>query len=91
MAGTTVPERDDAMPESTTRQVRIEFNKAIDDLELLRAQVALTQTKVNALITAAATNIAAVAAVPPLTLTGVDAAGDLLAAKVANQDGVTTA
>jgi hypothetical protein len=90
MAGTTVPERDDAMADSTTRQVRLEHNRLIDDVELLRAQLALTMTKANAIITAAATNIAAVAAVPALTLTTVDTAADLLAAKVADQDGVTT-
>jgi hypothetical protein len=90
MAGTTVNKRDDAMSDGATRQLRLEYNKALDDIELLRAQLALTMTKVNAIITAAATNIAAVAAVGALTLTTVDTAADLLAAKVANQDGTTT-
>jgi hypothetical protein len=90
MAGTTVAARADGMAGGTHRATRIEHNKAIDDLELLRAQLALTQSKVNALITAAATNLAAVAAVPALTLTAVDLAADLLAAKVADQDGTTT-
>jgi hypothetical protein len=90
MAGTTTPKRDDAMADGATRAVRLQHNVLVDDAELLRAQLALTMTKVNAIITAAATNIAAVAAVPALTLTTVDTAADLLAAKVADQDGVTT-
>lgn len=90
MAGTTVSGRQTGMIGSDVLALRLEFNKAIDDLETLRAQLALTQSKVNAIITAAATNIAAVAAVGALTLTAVDAAGDLLAAKVANNAGSTT-
>jgi hypothetical protein len=63
------------MAGGTIRATRIELNKAVDDLDALR-------TKVNAIITAAATNIAAVAAVP--------AAAAIAAAKVADQDGTTT-
>lgn len=75
MAGTTTPKRDDAMLDGATRAVRLQHNVAVDDLDALR-------TKVNAIITAAATNIAAVAAVP--------AAAAIAAAKVADQDGTTT-
>jgi hypothetical protein len=75
MAGTTVAARSDGMAGGTIRATRIELNKAVDDLDALR-------TKVNAIITAAATNIAAVAAVP--------AAAAIAAAKVADQDGTTT-
>lgn len=75
MAGTTTPKRDDAMVDGATRAVRLQYNVAVDDLDALR-------TKVNAIITAAATNIAAVAAVP--------AAAAIAAAKVADQNGTTT-
>lgn len=90
MAGTTVTARSTGMIGSDMYHTRLEYNKLVDDVELLRAQLALTQAKVNAIITAAATNIAAVAAVAALTTTAVDAAGDLTAAKVANNAGVTT-
>ena len=79
MAGTTVPERDDAMPEGTTRQVRIEHNKLVDDVEALRLAFATAITKLNADGGVTDTNYASVAG------------ATLTAAKVANQDGVTTA
>lgn len=79
MAGTTVPEREDAMLESTSRQVRIEHNKLVDDLEALRAAFATLVTKLNADGGVTDTNYASVAG------------ATLTAAKVANQDGVTTA
>lgn len=90
MAGTTVNRVVTGMPGSDVEALRIEHNKLVDDAELLRAQLALTQAKVNAIITAAATDIAAVAAVAALVTTAVDAAGDLTAAKVATVAGVTT-
>ena len=90
MAGTTVSARSTAMQGSDVLALRLEFNKLVDDCELLRAQLALTQSKANGIITAAATNLAAVAAVAPLVLTAVDTAADLLAAKVANHAGSTT-
>lgn len=91
MAGTTQLGRAEHFPASATRMLRIEYNKLVDDCETLRAQLALSQIKVNAIITAAATSLAAVAAVAALTLTAVDTASDLVAAKVGDQDGVTTA
>jgi hypothetical protein len=78
MAGTTVPERDDAMAESTTRQVRLEHNRLVDDLEALRAAFATAITKLNADGGVTDTNYASVLA------------ATLTAAKVADQDGVTT-
>jgi hypothetical protein len=79
MAGTTIPARADAMPEGTTRQVRLEFNKLVDDLETLRAAFATLVTKMNLDAGITDTNYASVLA------------ASLTAAKVANQDGATTA
>ena len=47
MAGTTVNRRDDAMTEGATRQLRVEFNKLVDDVEALRAAFATLVTKMN--------------------------------------------
>jgi hypothetical protein len=90
MAGTTISRVTTGMPGSDVEALRLEFNKLVDDVELLRAQLALTQTKVNNVIVDAATSLAAIAAEPALTTTAVDTAGDLLAAKIANQNGSTT-
>ena len=79
MAGTTVPDRDDAMAEGTTRQVRLEHNRLVDDVEALRAAFATLVTKLNADAGVTDTNYASVLA------------ATLTAAKVANQDGSTTA
>lgn len=89
MAGTAVNARLNSMTGSAEKASITQHNLVIADLELLRAQLALTQAKVNAIITAAATNIAAVAAVGALTTTAVDAAGDLTAALVKDVDGTT--
>lgn len=90
MAGTTVSADVTGMQGSDVLQVRLELNRLIDDLEAVRAGLAATSTAVNAVITAAATNIAAVAAVTPVTRTTFDTAGDLTAAKVADLNGNTT-
>ena len=82
MAGTAVARTNDTAPDSVSREAVIQLNEALDDLETLRAALALANTKINAIITAAATNIAAVAALPALVTTTVDAAGDLLACKI---------
>ena len=79
MAGTTVNRRDDAMTDGTTRQLRVEFNKLVDDVEALRLAFATLVTKMNLDAGITDANYASVLAA---TLTG---------AKVANQDGVTTA
>ena len=89
MAGTATNNKLLSMTGSAEKASITQGNALIVDVELLRAQLALTQAKVNAIITAAATNIAAVAAVPALTLTTVDAAGDLTAALVKDVDGTT--
>ena len=90
MAGTTKAGRSQSHYDSAEHKLRIEYNKLVDDVEVLRAGLAAAGAKVNAVITAAATNIAAVAAVPALVVTTYDAAGDLAAAKVADQNGNTT-
>jgi hypothetical protein len=79
MAGTTIPDRDDAMAEGTTRQVRLEHNRLVDDLETLRAAFATLVAKMNLDAGITDANYASVLATA------------LTAAKVANQDGVTTA
>ena len=75
MAGTTVLGLNTASTEEATAKLRLEFNKAVDDLDALQA-------KVNAIITAADTDLAAVAAVTPAVA--------VVAAKVADQFGNTT-
>lgn len=90
MAGTTITRTVTGMSGSDVEALRLEFNKALDDDETLRAAIALLNTKVNAIITAAATNIAAVAAVAALVTTTVDTAADLTAAKIASRSGSTT-
>ena len=75
MAGTTINKREDAMRDGTTRATRVEFNKLVADVDLV-------VDKVNAIILAAATDIAAVAAL--------DDAAAALAAVVEDQDGEAT-
>ena len=89
MAGTATNNKLLSMTGSAEKASITQGNALIVDVELLRAQLALTQAKVNATITAAATDIAAVAAVTALTTTAVDAAGDLTAALVKDVDGTT--
>jgi hypothetical protein len=89
MAGTATNNKLLSMTGSAEKASITQGNALIVDVELLRAQLALTQAKVNAIITAAATDIAAVAAVTALTTTAVDAAGDLTAALVKDVDGTT--
>lgn len=73
MAGTTTKSRGFlGQPGSYQKDLTIQFNKAVADLDALKAKVA-------AIITAAATDIAAVAAVA--------APASITAAKVGNADG----
>lgn len=73
MAGTTTKSRGFlGHPSSYQRDMAIQLNKAVDDLDALR-------TKVAAIITAAGTDIAAVAAVA--------APAAITAAKVGNGEG----
>ena len=82
MAGTSQTRVLVGVPGIDPLGLRVQVNALIDDVEVLRAALALANTKVNAIITAAGTNIGAVAALPALTTTTVDAAGDLTAAKI---------
>ncbi len=75
MAGTTTKTRVTGHKDSDMQSVRMEHNKLVDDVDAL-------VTKINAIITAAATNIAAVAAVPAATAA--------TSAKVGDQFGNTT-
>lgn len=78
MAGTTINKHDDVMPDGTTYNLRLQYNKLVDDLETLRAAFATLVTKMNADAGITDANYASVAA------------GSLTAAKVADQNGVTT-
>lgn len=78
MAGTTINKHDDVMPDGTTYNLRLQFNKLIDDLETLRASHATLATKLNADAGVTDANYASVLA------------SALLACKVADQNGVTT-
>jgi len=78
MAGTTINKRDDVMVDGATYNLRLQYNKLVDDLETLRAAFATLVTKMNADAGITDANYASVAA------------GSLTAAKVADQNGVTT-
>lgn len=68
MAGTTTKSRDNAGQEqSALRELLIQHNKLVDDLEALRAAFATLVTKLNADAGVTDTNYASVAAA---TLTG---------------------
>jgi hypothetical protein len=90
MAGTTTKSVITGLAGSDVSDIRLQLNKAVDDIETLRTALALANTKINAIVTAAATDIAAVAAVAALVTTTVDAAGDMTAAKVGDIAGTTT-
>ncbi len=78
MAGTTINKRDDVMPDGATYNLRLQYNKLVDDVEAIRAAFATLATKLNADAGVTDTNYASVSA------------GTLTAAKVADQNGVTT-
>lgn len=71
MAGTTVRARTTGHRQSDVQELRLALNKAVDDLDAAR-------DKINAIITAAATNIAAVAAVPALASPTANKVADML-------------
>jgi hypothetical protein len=82
------------MLDGATRQVRLEHNNLVDDIEVIRAALYTLATNFNAVLTkldadagVTDTNYNSLQAV---TRTTYDAAGDMTAAKVADQDGVTT-
>jgi hypothetical protein len=78
MAGTTVLATPTGPVGSDVQVGRLEFNKLVDDLETMRAAFATLVTKLNADGGVADTNYASVAA------------ATLTAAKVADNNGVTT-
>lgn len=78
MAGTTVSVDTTGMIGSDVHQLRLEFNRLVDDLEALRAAFATLVTKLNADGGVTDTNYASVAA------------ATLTAAKVADVSGRTT-
>jgi hypothetical protein len=75
MAGATITRTVTGMPDSDVAALRLEYNKLVDDHDALVA-------KVNAIITAAATNVAAIAAVTAQPVA--------TAAKIASSTGSTT-
>jgi hypothetical protein len=84
MAGTTLKRHDHVLglPESATRDLVIQFNKAIDDLELIRAAVTATCVKLDLDGGVTDTNYAAQA-----TVVLMDTAAEMLAAKIGNAAG----
>ena len=78
MAGTTIARPTTGVVGSDVEAVRLEHNKLVDDLEVLRAAFATLVTKLNADAGVTDTNYASVAA------------ATLTAAKVANVNGSTT-
>ena len=84
MAGTTLKRHDHVLglPESATRDVVIQFNKLIDDIELIRAAVTATCVKLDSDGGVTDTNYAAQA-----TVVLIDTAAEMLAAKIGNSAG----
>lgn len=84
MAGTTLKRHDHVLglPESATRDVVIQFNKLIDDIELIRAAVTATCVKLDADTGVTDTTYAAQA-----TVLAIDTAGEMLAAKIGDSAG----
>lgn len=88
MAGTTVNTRTTGHRDSDVQVTRLEYNKLVDDVEVLRAGLAATAAKVNAILATA--DHAAIVALEDVVVTTFDAAGDMAAAKVADHLGNTT-
>ena len=84
MAGTTLKRLDHVLgqPESAVRDLVIQLNKLIDDVELIRAAVTATCVKLDADAGVTDTNYAAQA-----TVAAIDTAAELLAAKIGNSAG----
>lgn len=94
MAGTTTISTPVGMLGSTTQDTRLQHNKLVDDVEVLRAGLNTLATAFNAVLAkldadsgVGDTNYVALQAV---TRTTYDAAGDLTAAKVGDLTGATT-
>jgi hypothetical protein len=83
MAGTTLKRRDTGgHTENMVRDLVIQFNKLIDDVELIRAAVTATCVKLDADGGVTDTNYAAQA-----TVAAIDTAAEMLAAKIGNEAG----
>lgn len=83
MAGTALKRRQHhGGSESITRDLVIQFNKAVADVELLRGKLVATAVKLDADTLVGDTNYAAQA-----TITAIDTAAELLAAKIGNEVG----
>ena len=94
MAGTTVATKQTGMQDSDVLNTRLQYNKLVDDVEVVRAGLAalaasfnLVLTKLDADAGVTDVNYNSTRAVVATTY---DAASDLLAAKVANQNASTT-
>ena len=88
MAGATITRTVTGMPDSDVVALRLEYNKLVDDVEVLRAGLAAAGAKINAMLGAA--DFTAMIALADVVVTSYDAAGDLAAAKIASSQGSTT-
>ena len=82
MAGTTTKSRRTALRNSDLNDLIIQFNKLVDDVELIRAWATALTIKLDADAGVADTNYAAAA-----TMAAIDTAAELLAAKIGDQAG----
>ena len=84
MAGTTLKRHDHVLglPESATRDLAIQLNKAIDDIELIRAAVKATCVKLD--LDGGVTDVDYAT---QATVTAITSAATLLAAKIGNAAG----
>jgi hypothetical protein len=82
MAGTTVRIRPIGRTTSVTRQLVIEMNKLIADVELLRAAIVAMAVQIDADNGTIGTDYAAAA-----TITAIDTAAELTAAKIGDDAG----
>lgn len=82
MAGTTVRIRPIGRPNSVTEQLVVQMNKLIADVELIRAAVVAMAVQIDADNGTIGTDYAAAA-----TITAIDTAGELTAAKIGNDGG----
>ena len=95
MAGTTVARRETAAAGGTVRQLRVELNKLITDVELLRtafmAHTHKTPTTNPGATSTPTSDAGGSGSTGGTAQTTVSTAATLLAAMVADQDGVTSA
>ena len=82
MAGTTTSSRPTGVPSSDVRDLCIQFNKLVADVELIRAWATAVAIKLDADAGVTDTNYAAAA-----TMVLIDTAAELTAAKIGNAAG----